>query len=122
MSISLKACIPTTDSLQHFLFRFSTANVLKLVIINIKEQGCCKQQSYQNPAPATESGIRAGVRIDLVVYALGGGLLSSAASRFRPRFRDLSVFQAGTLPESCLPRKPGTQGRSTRQPYLSTGG
>ena len=67
MSILLKACIHTTDGLQHFLLRSSTAKVLKLVIIKTKEQGRCELQFYQNPAPATEPGIRAGVRMDLLV-------------------------------------------------------
>lgn len=67
MSVSLKALIYTADGLPHFLFRSSTAKVLKLVIIQIKKQGCCKLHFYQNPASATESGIRAGVKMDLLV-------------------------------------------------------
>lgn len=67
MSFSLKACLHITDGPQHFLFRSSTAKVLKLVVIKIKEQGHCELQFYQNPAPATESGIRANVRMDLLI-------------------------------------------------------
>lgn len=112
MSISLKACIHTTDGLQHCLFRSSTVEVSKLVIIKVKEQGRCELQFCRSPAPATEPGTGAGDSMDLqeYQYALGGGLVSFGASMFRTGVGDLSVFQAGTLPQSCLTWKPGTQG------------